>query len=147
MSHYTEWTDKWTLSSYLRMEERYFVYSGDTNNTNITRLRSAYTLDPDFIFPSWQRFTTDVEIFKSANTDSNTTDTDVSHIYETRLILGLERQLENHEKLCFELGWKYKSKPGKASSTSASTVYFRLKYYPVWGTPLGNILSHREVEE
>jgi hypothetical protein len=151
VSHYTAWTDKWKVSSYLRVEERYFDYIGDEDNTHLTRLRfrvrAAYTLDSDFVFASWHRLTTDVEVFKSANTDRNTTDEDASHDYETRLILGLERYLENHEKLRFELGWKYKSKPGKASSSSVNTVYFRLKYYPVWGLPLGNKLFGRDVEE
>ena len=151
LSHYTPWTDKWTLSSYFRVEERFFVYSGDEDSTNSTRfrfrLRAAYTLDPDFVFSSWRRFTTDVEVFKSANTDQNTTDIDAAHDYETHLILGLERHLPNHEKLRFELGWQYKSLPSKASSSSVNTVYFRLKYYPVWGTPIRNMLLNRNVEE
>ena len=151
VSHFTPWTDKWTLSSYLRVEERYFYYVGDEDDTHTTRLRfrlrAAYTLDPDFVFSSWRRFTTDVEVFKSANSDRNTTDVDASHDYETRLILGLERRLDNESKLRFELGWKYKSKPSQASTSSVNTVYFRLKYYPVWGSPLGNRLFNRDVDE
>ncbi len=151
VSHYTSLTDKWTLSSYLRVEERYFYYIGDEDNKNTTRFRfrsrAAYTLDPDFVFSSWRRFTTDVEVFKSTNSDQNTTDIDATHDYETRLVLGLERHLENQAKLRFELGWQYKSLPSKASSSSINTVYFRLKYYPVWGAPLRNRLFNRNVEE
>ena len=151
VSHYTSLTDKWTLSSYFRVEERYFYYVGDEDNIHTRRvrfrLRAAYTLDPDFVFPSWRRFTTDMEVFKSANSDHNTTDIDVSHDYETHLILGLERRLDDHAKLRFELGWPYKSLPQKASSSSINIVYFRLKYYPVWGTPLGNRLFNRNVDE
>lgn len=151
VSHFTPWTDKWTLSSYLRVEERYFYYIGDEDDIHTTRfrfrLRAAYTLDPDFIFPTWRKFTTDMEVFKSANNDRNTTDIDASHAYETHLIFGLERRLENHAKLRVELGWQYKSLPSKASASSVNTIYFRLKYYPVWGSPLGNRLFHRDVEE
>ena len=151
VSHFTPWTDKWTLSSYFRAEERYFYYVGDEDDTHITRLRfrlrAAYTLDPDFVFSSWQRFTTDVEVFRSGKSDRNTTDIDASHDYETRLILGVGRRLDNGSKLRFELGWKYKSKPDQASFSSVNTVYFRLKYYPVWGTPLRNRLLDRGIDE
>ena len=151
VSHFTDWTDKWTLSSYFRVEERCFYYIGDEDSTNTTRFRfrarATYTLDPGFVFSSWRRFTTDVEVFKSGNSDHNTTDVDATHDYETRLVLGLERRLDDHAKLRFELGWQYKSLPSKASSSSINTVYFRLKYYPVWGSPLGNRLFYRDVEE
>ena len=152
VSHYYPLTDKWTLSSYFRAEERYYFYTGDENSTNMTRLRfrvrSAYTLDPDFVFSSWKKFTVDVEVFKSGNSDRNTTDTDANHDYETRLILGIERRLENESKLRFELGWRYKSKPSQVStSSSINTVYFKLKYYPVWGSPLRNKLMDRGIDE
>ncbi len=151
ISHYTDWTDKWTLSSYFRAEERYYAYAGDESSTNTTRfrfrLRADYTLDPDFVFSSWQKLTVGVEVLKSGNSDQNTTDADPDRDYETRLVLGLERRLDNESKLRFELAWKYKSKPGQASSSSVNTVYFRLKYYPVWGSPLGNILLYRGVDE
>jgi len=152
VSHYTPWTEQWTLSSYFRAEERYYFYTGDEDSTNTTRLRfrvrAAYTLDPDFVFSSWNKLTVDVEGFKSANSDQNTTDTDADHDYETRLILGVERRLDNESKLRFELGWQYKSKPGQVStSSSVNTVYFKVKYYPVWGTPLRNKLLDRGIDE
>ncbi|PHS38719.1 MAG: hypothetical protein COB07_07790 [Sulfurovum sp.] len=152
VSHYTAWTDKWTLSSYFRAEERYYAYNGDENSINNTRLRfrvrAAYTLDQDFVFSSWRKFTVGAEVFKSDNSDHNTTDTDTNHDYETRLVLGLERQLLDQSKLRFELAWQYKSKPGQVStSSSVNTVYFKLKYYPVWGTPLRNKLLDRGIDE
>ena len=151
VSHYTPWTDKWTLSSYFRAEERYYFYTGDEPSTNTMRLRfrvrAAYTLDPDFVFSSWHKFTVDVEGFKSGDSDQNTTDIDADHNYETRLILGVERRLDNESKLRFELGWQYKSKPSQSTTASVNTVYFKLKYYPVWGTPLRNRLSDRGIDE
>lgn len=150
VSHYYPWTEQWTLSSYFRAEERYYFYTGDEDSTNTTRLRfrvrAAYTLDPDFVFSSWNKLTVDVEGFKSANSNQNTTDDD-NYDYETHLILGMERRLDNESKLRFELGWKYKSKPSQASTSSVNTVYFKLKYYPVWGSPLGNILLGRGIDE
>lgn len=151
VSHYTTLTDKWTLSSYFRAEEKYYFYTGDENNTNTTRLRfrvrAAYTLDPDFVFSSWNKLTVDVEGFKSEVSDQNTTDIDANHAYETHLILGAERHLVNESKLRFELGWQYKSKPSQSSTASVNTVYFKLKYYPVWGSPLRNRLFDRGIDE
>ncbi len=67
--------------------------------------------------------------------------------YETHITLGLERKLQNQQKLRFELAWQYQSPPDQASSASINTIYFRVKYYPVWGDSLRNTLFDRGIDE
>jgi len=136
----------------LRAEERYYAYTGDQNSTNATRLRlrvrASHTLDSHSLLSSWDKFTMGAEVFKSRNSDQNITYIDDTYDYETRLVLGLERNLRNQSKLRFELAWQYKSLPSEIStSSSVNTVYFKIKYYPVWGDKLRNMLSDRGIDE
>ena len=151
VSHFTSWTEKWTLSTYLRMEERYYEFSGDRSSFHTSRLRfrlqSSYTFDPDDTIFSMEKLVASAEIFKSANRDRNSTNIDDNDDYETRIVLGLEQKLNKQEKIRFELAWQYQSSFKNLATSSANKFYFKIKYYPVWGSPLGNILFHRNVEE
>ena len=151
VSHYYSWTDEWRLSAYLRAEERYFSYSGDNNSSNITRLRfrlrSSYTFDTQSFMSSWDKFTMGAEVFKSQNNDESSDNPDDNYDFETRITFGLERKLDNQRKLRFELSGRYQSTPGQVSSASISTIYFKVKYYPVWGERLRNRLLDREIDE
>ena len=151
VSHYYSWTENWTLSSYLRAEERYYYYTGDEDSSNTTRLRfrirSSYAIDSHSFMSSWDQFTVGAEVFKSNNIDANSTNMEDNYDYETHITLGLERKLQNQQKLRFELAWKYQSPPDQASSASVSTIYFRVKYYPVWGDSLRNTLFDRGIDE
>lgn len=151
VSHYHPWTANWMLSSYLRAEERYFYYRGDEENTNTLRLRfrlrSAYTFNPISVASSWHRFTAGAEVFRSEDTDENTINVEDTYDFETRIVLGLERSLNKKKKLRFELGWRYQSLPNELSSAAVNTVYFKIKYYPVWGGLLGNRLFNRGIDE
>ncbi len=151
VSHYYPWTDKWRLGSYLRAEERYYYYTGDEENTNTTRLRfrirSSYTFDSHSFMSYWNKFTVGAEVFRSQDIDDNSINVDDNYNFETRITLGLERKLDSQRKLRFELSGRYQSSPDQLSSTSASTIYFKIKYYPVWGGTLRNTLFDREIDE
>ena len=134
ISHFYRYSEKWKLSSYLRVEER-FQYDTDTWDKENTvrlrlRLRSDYTLNPISVANTWHKYTFSVESFKTYGQSDDTQD-----IYdrETRLTFGLERSLKREEKIRFELGWKYQSKPSDISESSVNTVYFKLQYIPRWG--------------
>lgn len=151
VSHHTDIAEKWTTSSYLRVEERYYSYSGDRENTHHSRarlrVRASRTFDSHSLLSNWSKFTTGVELFKSENTDQDLTVDDLRYDYETRVVLGLERHLQNRNKIRFELAWKYQSLPDKLIDSAVNTVYFKIKYYPVWGDRLRNRLHHRDIEE
>ncbi len=150
ISHFYPWTEKWKYSSYFRAEERYFKYTGGQNSTNITRMR--FRLQSDYIFNpissanTWHKFTVSLEGLRSDNGDQNSADPDLFDL-ETRVTLGLEHSLKEQEKIRLELAFISKSKPAQSSASSVSTIYFKLKYYPMWGSPLQNILFDRGIEE
>jgi hypothetical protein len=88
-----------------------------------------------------------VEAFKSdidGQTDSGIQD---SYDYEVHITAGLERSLHENRKVRFELSWKYQGKPSDIHESSASTVYFKIQYFPVWGETFANKLFHRGIEE
>ena len=62
--------------------------------------------------------------------------------YATRLTFGLERNLEDKEKIRFELAFKYLGDPSELSKSDITTVYFKIQYYPSWGEFWGNTLSN-----
>lgn len=150
ISHFYPWTEKWRYSSYFRAEERYFKYSGGENSTNTTRmrfrLRSDYIFNPLSAAHTWHKFTVSMEGLRSDNSDRNSVDPDLFD-FETRVTLGLEHSLKEQEKIRFELAFISKSRPSQSSASSVNTIYFRLKYYPLWGSPVQNILFDRSVEE
>lgn len=151
VSHFTDIAEKWTISSYLRAEERYYSYNSDKDSTNHSRVRlrvrTSHKFDSHSLLSSWSKFTAGAELFKSENADQDLTVDDLRYDYETRVVLGLERHLQNKNKIRYELAWKYKSLPDKLIDSAVNTVYFKIKYYPVWGDILLNRLHLREVEE
>ncbi len=150
VSHYYPWTGKWKLSSYFRVEERFYKYNGDENSANTTRmrfrLRSDYTFNPLSTANTWHKFTVSMEGLRSDNSDGNSQDPDI-YDYETRVTLGLEHSLKKQEKIRFELALISKNRPNQSSASSIQTIYFKLKYYPLWGSPVSNILFDRNIEE
>jgi len=95
----------------------------------------------------WDKFTVGAEVFKSQDNDENSDNPDDNYDFETRITLGLERKLDNQRKLRFELSGRYQSTPDQVSSTSISTIYFKVKYYPVWGERSRNRLFDRGIDE
>ena len=150
VSHYYPWIDKWKLSSYFRVEERFYKYTGDEDNANNTRmrfrLRSDYTFNPLSTANAWHKFTVSMEGLRSDSSDQSSQDPDL-YDYETHVTLGLEHSLEKQEKIRFEFALISKNKPAQASASSVQTIYFKLKYYPLWGSPVSNILFDRNIEE
>lgn len=148
VSHYYRWSENWTGSSYFRAEERYFKYTGDEESENFLRLRfrlrASYTFNPLSVEYAWHRFTVGAEGFRSNNSETNVEDT---YDFETRVVLGLERSLSQRKKIRFELGWQYQSPPDELSAAEVNTVYFKIKYYPVWGGILPNKLFDRGIDE
>ena len=148
ISHFTNLTDKWSISTYFRTEERY-CYSTETDgrskNTRLRlRFRTAYLFNSVSIPERWHRATLGIEGFKSYNTDDSLAQ---FYDYQTNITLGLERSLEKKQKLRFELAWKYKAALDHIRDASISTVYFRIQYYPRWGDLLRNRLMERDIDE
>ncbi|NOR55890.1 MAG: DUF2490 domain-containing protein [Sulfurovum sp.] len=150
VSHYYPWTEKWKTSSYFRVEERYFKYLGDEASSNNTRmrfrLRSDYIFNPLSLANTWHRFTMSIEGLKSEESDLSIQEPDL-YAYETRVTLGMERSLEKQEKIRFELSLISRNRPSESSASSVQIIYFKLKYYPLWGLPVRNKLFQRNIEE
>ncbi|WP_373032220.1 DUF2490 domain-containing protein [Sulfurovum sp.] len=135
ISHFYTFTEKWKLSSYLRVEERFKDNKTDSTQLRL-RLRTHYTINPISNENSWYKFTG----FKSYYHDENDADSQDTYDRESRVTLSLERSLSKKEKLRFELAWKYQSPLGEISSSDSNTVYFKIQYYPMWGKRLSNTL-------
>jgi len=148
LSHFTNFSDKWGISSYLRTEERYRSAIGSEKSSETTRLRlrfrSSYKLNPLSDMPSWHKLTLDLEGFKSYNNDMTVEPT---YDYETRVTLGAERILSKERKVRFELAWKYKSQAAEILASDIHTVFFKIQYFPSWGSRFRNRLRDRGIDE
>lgn len=151
ISHFTTLTEKWSLSSYLRAEDR-FQYDTNTRDKEETlrlrlRLRTTYKFNPLSTKHSWHQLTLGVEGFRSNNDDQSNTDIQDNYTYESHVTFGLERSLSEQNKLRFELAWKYQVPPGDISESSVNTFYFKIQYYPIWGEVLRNKLFDRGIDD
>ena len=146
VSHFYPLTDKWKLSSYLRVEERFQDNKDDSTRLRL-RLRTHYTMNPLSNEDSWHKFMFGVEGFKSYYHDESDIDSQDTYDRESHVTLGLERSLSNQEKLRFELSWKYQAPPGEISSSDSNTVYFKIQYYPMWGKKWANRLNDQEIDQ
>ena len=148
LSHFTNFTDKWGISSYFRTEERFRESIGTEENSQTTRLRlrfrNSYTLNPLSNTYSWHKMTLDLEGFKSFNGETTITPT---FDYETRLTLGAEYALKENKKIRFELAWKYKTQATQISEADINTIYFKIQYFPSWGIRFRNKLRDRDIDE
>ena len=147
LSHFSQFNDEWVMSSYFRAEERYIFSLPEKEKKETLRLRfrlqTAYNFTPSSQKNNWHRATIGIEGFKNYTNDK---DKDI-YGYETRVTLGIERNLNEKNKIRFELAWKYLGQPTQVSGSDINTVYLKIKYYPTWGKLLNNILSQREVDE
>lgn len=146
ISHFYALSEKWKLTSYLRAEERFQDTKKDSLRLRL-RFRTGYTLNPLSKNNSWHKFTFGVEGLKSYYQDESDTESIDTYDYESRVALGMERSLSKKDKLRFELAWKYKAPLDNISSSSVSTIYFKLQYYPMWGNILKNRLFERAIDE
>jgi hypothetical protein len=148
MSHFSNLTDKLGISSYFRTEERYRSTFDSNNKSKTTRLRlrfrNTYKLNPLSVPHSWHKITLDLEGFKSYTSD---TVIEPTYDYQTRVSLGLERSLTGNKKLRFEIAWKYATQPINILDSSLHTVFFKIQYFPTWGSQLGNRLFDRGIDE
>ena len=151
ISHFYPLTEKWRISSYLRVEER-FQYDTDTWDKENTvrlrlRLRTAYTLNPLSLANSWHKLMFSVEGFKTYNQDESSIDIEDRYDRESIVKFGVERNLRDQQKVRFELAWKYKAKPGDIEDSSASTAYLKVQYYTTWGKSWTNKLNDKEIDQ
>jgi len=146
VSHFYTLTEKWKLSGYLRVEERFQDNKDDSTRLRL-RLRTHYIMNPLSNEETWHKFTFGIEGFKSYYHDDNDADSQDTYDRESHVTLGLERSLSKNEKLRFELVWKYQAPPGKISSSDSNTVYFKIQYYPMWGTRLSNRLTDQAIDQ
>ena len=150
LSHYTNFTDKWAISSYFRTEERFHNNIGSDNKSETTRLRlrfrNSYKLNPLGNAHSWHKMTLDLEGFKSFNNETDVASA-YKYDYETRVTLGAERSLNDNKKVRFELAWKYKTQATQISDSDIHTIFFKIQYFPSWGSRFRNRLHDRDVDE
>jgi len=148
LSHFTNFTDTWAISSYFRSEERYFYTVGSDSKSQTTRLRlrfrNSYKLNALNVPLSWHKVTLDLEGFKSFNSEMSITPT---YDYETRVTLGAEHSLSEQRKVRFELAWKYKSQAAQISDSDIHTIFFKIQYFPSWGSRFRNRLRDRDIDE
>ena len=151
LSHFTNFTDKWAISSYFRAEERFRYTMGNDQNSETTRLRlrfrNSYKFNSVSVINSWHKITLDLEGFKSYNNETAITPTTPTFDYETHVKLGAEHSLNEGRKIRFELAWKYKAQLAGISDASINTIFFKIQYFPSWGSRLQNILSDRDIDE
>ena len=146
LSHFIQLNDKWSTSAYFRAEERYQYISSDSRGETLRlrlRLRTAYDINTIYQKHTWRSATIGLEGFKSFTDDEGIDIYD----HETRLTFGLERNLDDKEKIRFELAFKYFGVPTEISQSNVTTVYFKIQYYPSWGGFWGNTLSNRDIDE
>jgi hypothetical protein len=146
VSHFYTLTEKWKLSAYLRVEERFNDNKEDSTRLRL-RLRTDYKMNPLSNKETWHKFTFGIEGFKSYYHDDKDADSHHNYDHESHVTLGLERSLSKMEKLRFELAWKYQAPVGEISSSDSNTVYFKIQYYPMWGKILFNRLSDHAVDQ
>ena len=148
LSHFTNFTDKWGMSSYFRTEERFRNNISSDNKSETTRLRlrlrNSYKLNPTSTPHSWHKMTLDLEGFRSYNSD---TLIEASYDYETRVAVGAERIMGKARKVRFELAWKYKTQANEISDSDINTVFFKIQYFPSWGSRHRNKLRDRDIDE
>ena len=148
LSHSTNFTDTWAISSYFRAEERFRYTMGNDQHSNTTRLRlrfrNSYKFNALSVTNSWHKLTLDVEGFKSYNNEATVTPT---YDYETHIKLGAEHSLSEGRKIRFELAWKYKTQATSISDASINTVFFKIQYFPSWGSRFRNRLRDRDIDE
>jgi hypothetical protein len=148
LSHFTNFSDKWAISSYFRSEERYFYTVGSDNRSQTTRLRlrfrNSYKLNALNVPHSWHKVTFDLEGFKSLNSEITVSPV---YDYETRVTLGAEHSLSEQKKVRFELAWKYKTQAAQISDADIHTIFFKIQYFPSWGSRFRNRLRDRDIDE
>jgi len=148
LSHFTNFTDKWAISSYFRAEERFRYTMGNDQNSETTRLRlrfrNSYKFNSVSVVNSWHKITLDLEGFKSYN---NETTIPPTYDYETHVKLGAEHSLSEGRKIRFELAWKYKTQATQISDSNINTIFFKIQYFPSWGSRFRNRLRNRDIDE
>jgi len=148
LSHFTNFNDKWGISSYFRTEERFYYTLGSGNRSRTTRLRlrfrNSYTFHPLSEADTWHKITLDLEGFRGFNEEESLA---LNYDYESRVTLGAERSLSNNRKVRFELAWKYKSQATQILDSDINTIFFKIQYFPSWGSRFGNRLRDRDIDE
>jgi len=61
--------------------------------------------------------------------------------------LGAERNLNKERKVRFELAWKYKTQATELSGSDIHTIFFKIQYFPSWGSRFRNRLRDRDIDE
>jgi hypothetical protein len=93
---------------------------------------------------SWHKITLDLEGFRSYHDEESMA---LNYDYESRVTLGAERSLSDNRKVRFELAWKYKTQATQISDADLHTVFFKIQYFPSWGSRFRNRLSDRDIDE
>lgn len=147
ISHYHALTEKWKLTSYFRLEERFQNNNEDSLRLRL-RLRTDYRLNPLSTSNSWHKFTFGVEGFKSYYQDDSYANSSIDrYSLESHVTLGIERSLSEKNKIRFELAWKYKVPTNELLDAYANTVYFKIQYYPMWGDKWTNRLNSLKIDQ
>lgn len=154
INYFYEFTDTFenmSISTYFRVEDR-IKYNTDTwdheqNWRNRLRVWGIYDLNPTSQEDSWHRVIVGAELLKTYfNKNEREIGVDENFEVETRLSLAVERIFKDNQKIRFDLSWRYQVPFDEIKEAKFSTFVFRIRYYPVWGDILKNILF-RNVDE
>ena len=139
------------FSAYLRIEDR-ILYNTDTwENVQNWRVRlrvwGIYNLHATTIENSWHRVIFGAELLRTYfNEDQLSSSIDEHFEVETRLSLAIERTLKEHQKVRFDVSWRYQVPFNEINDYKFNTIAFTIKYFPSWGDILGSKLF-RNVDE
>ena len=129
--------DKFSITSYLRAEKRYFHFSDDKEGEDMARLRlrlrGIYQINSRTKLHSWYRAILGAEILRTYNNDLDYIDLDEDFKVESRLSLALDRTLDKDQKIRFEVTWKYQVPLDEINNANVNTIRFKIRYYPTWG--------------
>ena len=129
--------DKFSISSYFRAEKRYFHFSDDKENEDMTRLRlrlrGIYQLNSRAKTHSWYRAILGAEILRTYNDDLDYIGIEENFKVESRLSLALDRTLDKDQRIRFEATWKYQVPLNQINDVNVNTIRFKIRYYPTWG--------------
>lgn len=128
---------KFSFSTYLRAEKRYFYFENDRESEDSTRirlrLRGFYQLNSRLEAHSWQRVILGAEILRSYDNNIDYTQFQENFKVESRITFAIDRTLEKNQKIRFETTWKYQVPINEILNRNVSTVRFMIRYYPSWG--------------
>lgn len=138
--------DQLSFNFHLRAEDRfrYDAHNWDKTQQNV-RLRfktsGIYDFHDSLKTKSWRRLILSGEILHTyLNDEEKEFHLNENFEVESRLSLGIERNLAEQKRIRLELSWRYQVPFNEISDATFHTFGLKISYYPVWGDILKNRL-------